>query len=241
MLNCVTLMGRLTADPVLKTTTTGKEVCQFSIAVDRSYAGHGEKQSDFITIVAWEAAARFVVNYFTKGSMIAIQGSVQSRSYEDKKGNKRTAFEVVGIYQDIYKKEQGVNADSAAKQLMKVPEKTAKVTAIGDIRCTSGKSIYLYDDFTGLWGKFWIENDTHLFSDGVHTMTLELAFKNVMENVEESASSYPVATSERVCYYTEDGEKYHSKSSCSSMTNPTRSTVSAATKLGKSKCSRCWQ
>ena len=95
MLNCVTLMGRLTADPVLKTTTTGKEVCQFSIAVDRSYAGHGEKQSDFITIVAWEAAARFVVNYFTKGSMIAIQGSIQSRSYEDKKGNKRTAFEVV--------------------------------------------------------------------------------------------------------------------------------------------------
>lgn len=95
MLNCVTLMGRLTADPVLKTTTTGKEVCQFSIAVDRSYAGNGEKHSDFITIVAWEAAARFVVNYFTKGSMIAIQGSIQSRSYEDKKGNKRTAFEVV--------------------------------------------------------------------------------------------------------------------------------------------------
>ena len=95
MMNCVTLMGRLTADPVLKTTTTGKEVCQFSIAVDRSYAGHGEKQSDFITIVAWEAAARFVVNYFTKGSMIVIQGSIQSRSYEDKKGNKRTAFEVV--------------------------------------------------------------------------------------------------------------------------------------------------
>lgn len=95
MLNCVTLMGRLTADPVLKTTTTGKEVCQFSIAVDRSYAGHGEKHSDFITIVAWEATARFVVNYFTKGSMIAIQGSIQSRSYEDKKGNKRTAFEVV--------------------------------------------------------------------------------------------------------------------------------------------------
>lgn len=95
MLNCVTLMGRLTTDPVLKVTTTGKDVCTFSIAVDRSYAGQGEKQSDFITIVAWEAAARFVVNYFTKGSMIAIQGSIQSRNYEDKKGNKRTAFEVV--------------------------------------------------------------------------------------------------------------------------------------------------
>ena len=95
MLNCVTLMGRLTADPVLKTTTTGKEVCQFSIAVDRSYAGHGEKQSDFITIVAWEAAARFVVNYFTKGSMIALTGSIQTRTYEDKTGAKRTAFEVL--------------------------------------------------------------------------------------------------------------------------------------------------
>ena len=95
MLNCVTLMGRLTADPILKTTTTGKEVCQFSIAVDRNHTQQGDKKSDFINIVAWNSAAKFVESYFKKGSMIAVQGSIQTRNYEDKNGNKRTAFEVV--------------------------------------------------------------------------------------------------------------------------------------------------
>ena len=92
MLNCVTLMGRLTADPVISTTTTGKENCRFTIAVDRSYAQQGEKKSDCINIVAWENSARFVERYFSKGSMIAVQGSIQTRNYEDKNGNKRTAF-----------------------------------------------------------------------------------------------------------------------------------------------------
>ena len=96
MLNCVTLMGRLTADPEVRTTTTGKSVCTFSIAVDRSFARAGEqRQTDFITIVAWENQANFISRYFAKGSMIAIQGSIQTRSYEDKNGNKRTAFEVI--------------------------------------------------------------------------------------------------------------------------------------------------
>ena len=96
MLNCVTLMGRLTADPELRTTTTGKSVCSFSIAVDRSFQKAGEqRQADFINIVTWEGTANFVSRYFSKGSMIAIQGSIQTRPYEDKNGNKRTAFEVL--------------------------------------------------------------------------------------------------------------------------------------------------
>lgn len=96
MLNCVTLMGRLVADPELRTTTTGRSVCTFSIAVDRSYAKAGEqRQTDFINIVTWEGTANFVSRYFAKGSMIAVQGSIQTRPYEDKNGNKRTAFEVV--------------------------------------------------------------------------------------------------------------------------------------------------
>ena len=96
MLNCVTLMGRLVADPELRTTTTGRAVCTFRIAVDRSFVKAGEqRQADFITIVAWESTANFVTRYFTKGSMIAIQGSIQTRQYEDQSGNKRTAFEVV--------------------------------------------------------------------------------------------------------------------------------------------------
>ncbi len=96
MLNCVTLMGRLVADPEVRTTTTGKSVCTFRIAVDRSFAKAGEqRQADFITIVAWESTANFVSRYFAKGSMIAVQGSIQTRNYEDNNGNKRTAFEVL--------------------------------------------------------------------------------------------------------------------------------------------------
>ena len=95
MLNNVTLMGRLVADPELRTTTTGKSVANFTIAVDRSYSKNGNKETDFINIVAWENTADFVSKHFGKGSMIAIQGSIQTRNYEDKNGNKRTAFEVV--------------------------------------------------------------------------------------------------------------------------------------------------
>lgn len=96
MLNCVTLMGRLVADPELRTTGTGKSVASFRIAVDRSFARAGEqRQADFITIVAWENTANFVCRYFSKGSMIAVQGSIQTRQYEDNSGAKRTAFEVV--------------------------------------------------------------------------------------------------------------------------------------------------
>ncbi len=96
MLNCVTLMGRLVADPELRSTTTGKSVATFCIAVDRSFVRAGEqRQADFINIVAWESTANFVSRYFTKGSMIAVQGSIQTRNYEDKNGNKRTAFEVL--------------------------------------------------------------------------------------------------------------------------------------------------
>ena len=96
MINSVVLMGRLTADPEIRTTTTGKSVCSFSIAVDRSYSKNAEeRQADFINIVAWENTANFVCRYFSKGSMIAIQGQIQTRRYEDKTGAKRTAFEVV--------------------------------------------------------------------------------------------------------------------------------------------------
>ena len=92
MLNCAVLMGRLTADPVLKTTASGKEVCRFGIAVDRSGT---ERKADFINIVAWDSGARFVTTYFSKGSMIAVQGAIQTSTYQTQKGEKRTAFEVV--------------------------------------------------------------------------------------------------------------------------------------------------
>lgn len=96
MLNCIVIMGRLVADPELRTTTSGINRASFCVAVDRRYQRAGEeKQTDFINCVAWRERADFVSQYFHKGSMIAVQGSLQSRKYEDNNGNKRTAFEVV--------------------------------------------------------------------------------------------------------------------------------------------------
>lgn len=95
MFNLVVLTGRLTANPELKTTQNGASVCSFTIAVDRPYKSGEEKKTDFINIVAWRGTAEFITHYFTKGSLIGIEGSIQTRKYEDKDGNNRTAFEVV--------------------------------------------------------------------------------------------------------------------------------------------------
>lgn len=92
MLNSVILMGRLTADPELRQTQNGTSVTSFTVAVDRRFQ---RDQTDFINVVAWKQTAEFVEKYFKKGSLIALRGSIQQRNYEDKNGNKRTAFEVV--------------------------------------------------------------------------------------------------------------------------------------------------
>jgi single-strand DNA-binding protein len=96
MLNRAVLVGRLTADPELRTTPNGISVTTFRIAVDRPFTSKaGERQTDFITIVAWRSSAEFVCKYFQKGSAIGVDGSIQTREYTDRDGNKRTAFEVV--------------------------------------------------------------------------------------------------------------------------------------------------
>ena len=96
MLNIVALMGRLVADPELRTTNSGTNVCSFRIACDRNFVRQGEqRQADFIDIVAWKGQAEFVSKYFQKGSVIVVEGALQTRNYEDKNGNKRTAVEVV--------------------------------------------------------------------------------------------------------------------------------------------------
>lgn len=92
MLNTVNLQGRLAADPELHTTPSGVEVVSFRIGVTRDY---NRDQTDWINIVAWRKTAEFICKYFSKGSMILLQGSIQSRSYKDKNGNNRTAHEVV--------------------------------------------------------------------------------------------------------------------------------------------------
>ena len=93
MFNLVILTGRLTADPELKTTPNGVSVCSFSIANE---VGYGEsKKTAFINIVAWRGTGEFVSKHFSKGNMIGIEGAIQTRNYQDKNGNNRTAFEVV--------------------------------------------------------------------------------------------------------------------------------------------------
>ena len=93
MLNKAILTGRLTDNVDLKTTTSGISVCQFTIAND---IGYGEKKkTSFINVVAWRGTAEFITKHFAKGNLIAIVGTIQTRNYEDKNGNKRIAFEVV--------------------------------------------------------------------------------------------------------------------------------------------------
>lgn len=94
MYNRAILIGRLVADPEMRTTTTGINVASFRIAVDR-YSKSAERKADFINIVAWRQTGEFVCRYFTKGKAIGIEGSIQTRDYTDKENNKRTAFEVV--------------------------------------------------------------------------------------------------------------------------------------------------
>jgi single-strand DNA-binding protein len=94
-MNVTILVGRLTADPELKHTQNGTATCSFSIAVNRAYSKDKEQQADFINIVAWRQTAEFITKYFKKGEKIGIVGSIQTRKWQDKDGNKRTAFEVV--------------------------------------------------------------------------------------------------------------------------------------------------
>ena len=94
MLNCAVIMGRLTADPELRQTPSGVSVTRFTVAVDRGYVKAGEeRKADFINVVAWRQTAEFVSRYFQKGSMIAVQGSIQTGSYE-KDGVKRHTVEI---------------------------------------------------------------------------------------------------------------------------------------------------
>ena len=97
MLNHIVLMGRLTRDPELRRTGSGIAVASFSLAVDRDFGSRetGEKETDFIDIVAWRNTAEFVSKYFTKGRMAVVSGRLQIRDWTDKEGNKRRSAEVV--------------------------------------------------------------------------------------------------------------------------------------------------
>lgn len=96
MLNHIVLMGRLTRDPELRRTPSGVAVATFTLAVDRDFTSQsGERETDFIDIVAWRSTAEFVGKYFAKGRMAVVSGRLQLRNWTDKEGNKRRSAEVI--------------------------------------------------------------------------------------------------------------------------------------------------
>jgi single-strand DNA-binding protein len=108
MLNRVILIGRLAQDPELRYTTNGTAVCSFTVAVNRNYTtAGGERAADFIDCVAWRQLAENLANYMSKGRLIAVEGSLQVRSYETKDGQKRRATEVVADNVRFLDKAQG--------------------------------------------------------------------------------------------------------------------------------------
>ena len=95
MINKTILLGRVASEPNLKQTQSGVSVLSFTVAVERSYTKQGEeKQADFISCVAWKNTAEFISKYFSKGRMIALEGNLRTRTYEDKKGSKHYVAEV---------------------------------------------------------------------------------------------------------------------------------------------------
>ena len=96
MFNHIAILGRLTRDPEYRTTGSGLSVANFSVAVDRDFPGpSGEKETDFIDVVAWRSTAEFVSKYFTKGRMAVVEGRLQIRDWTDRDGGKRRSAEVI--------------------------------------------------------------------------------------------------------------------------------------------------
>ncbi len=121
MLNKITIMGRLTRDPELRRTQSGLAVTSFSIACDRDFKSQdGEKETDFIDIVAWRQTAEFVTRYFTKGRMAVVVGRLQIRDWTDREGGKRRTAEVVAdsVYFGDSKPQEG-----------QTPQKTGEASA----------------------------------------------------------------------------------------------------------------
>lgn len=149
MLNCAIIMGRLVADPELRSTQSGKNVTSFRVAVDRSFQKQGEeRQADFIDVVAWERSAEFVTRFFKKGSMIAVQGRIQTRTYDDKNGNKRTAVEIVAEQVNFTgsKAESGSGNGGGGYE----PARTQPAPAFASASSADFEEIAVDDDMDGL-------------------------------------------------------------------------------------------
>lgn len=130
-------MGRLTADPELRQTQSGVSSCNITVAVQRDFTdGSGERQSDFINVVAWRQTAEFICKYFTKGNMIAIEGQLRTRTYDDKRYPEVKHY-VTEVYADKVsfcggKNESGGAAKQTAPQTVQRPAQTAPIADLSD-------------------------------------------------------------------------------------------------------------
>jgi single-strand DNA-binding protein len=125
MLNKIILMGRLTRDPELRRTGNGTAVTSLTLAVDRDYKSQsGEKETDFIDVVAWRSSAEFVSRYFAKGRMAVVEGRLQIRDWTDKDGGKRRSAQVVAdnIYFGDSKRTVSDSDTPAAGEIAEIPE-----------------------------------------------------------------------------------------------------------------------
>lgn len=109
-MNKATMIGRFAADPELKQTGNGVTVTSFTLAVDRPYT-KGERQTDWLDFVAWRGTAEFICKHFSKGDGIVVEGSVQSRTWEDKNGQKRKSIEIVVENVEFLPRGKAVAAD----------------------------------------------------------------------------------------------------------------------------------
>ena len=129
-------MGRLTADPELRQTQSGVSSCNVTVAVQRDFTdGSGERQSDFINVVAWRQTAEFICRYFSKGSMIAVEGQLRTRTYDDKRYPDVRHY-VTEVYADkvSFCGSKGDNGGTAAKpaQTAQRPAQTAPAADLSD-------------------------------------------------------------------------------------------------------------
>lgn len=129
-MNICSFTGRLTADPELKTTNNGKSVCSFSLAVKRP---HVKDTTDFINFTVWNQSAEYLCKYGHKGETVEVTGTLQSRNYEDKNGNKRTAFEVIvdSLSLIVWRSNQQEASSPAKEQNSKLDQFTADLQANG--------------------------------------------------------------------------------------------------------------
>lgn len=130
MLNVVAIMGRLARDPEMRQTTTGKNVASFRIACDRGRRDvNGQSQADWLDVVAWDRIAEFICKYFQKGSLIVIDGRLQTRQYQDKNGQNRTAVEIVANNVNFGQSKESIypSMENASESAAAAPQRTQSV------------------------------------------------------------------------------------------------------------------